>query len=107
MCGDDATEKIDKNWKRYVPKILEHGGLKINESEGINEQTMLKTIQIMDKNFRPLGAAAKSDAAFTIYEVLCMCVRVCICNKLCMVLVLRCSSLFESCSPTLMLAAWL
>lgn len=76
MCGDDATEKIDKNWKRYVPKILEHGGL--NESEGIDE---LKAIQIMDKSFRPLGAAGKSDAAFTIYEV-CACVRVCICNTL-------------------------
>ena len=76
MCGDDATEKIDKNWKRYVPKILEHGGL--NESEGIDE---LKAIQIMDKSFHPLGAAGKSDAAFTIYEV-CACVRVCICNTL-------------------------
>ena len=44
MCGDDATEKIAENWKRCIPKILEHGGLIINESEGINE---LKAIQII------------------------------------------------------------
>ena len=30
---------------------------------------MLKAIQVMDKSFRPLGAAAKSDAAFTLHEV--------------------------------------
>ena len=30
---------------------------------------MHQAIQIMDKGFRPLGAAAKSDAAFSIYEV--------------------------------------
>lgn len=96
MCGDDATEKIDKNWKRYVPKILEYGGL--NESEGIDE---LKAIQIMDKSFCPLGAAGKSDAAFTIYEV-CASVRVCICNTL--VLVLRCLSLFESVVPLICMA---
>ena len=34
---------------------------------------MLKAIEIMDKSFRPVGAAAKSDAAFTIHEV-CMCI---------------------------------
>ena len=74
MCGDDATKKIAESWTKYVPKILEHGGVKINESEEINELMMLKAIQIMDKSFRPLGAAAKSDAAFTIHEV-CACVK--------------------------------
>ena len=71
MCGDDATKKVAENWAKYVPKILEHGGIE----EGTNESAMLKAIQIMDKSFRPLGAAAKSDAAFTIHEV-CACVRV-------------------------------
>ena len=65
MCGDNATKKVAENWTKYVPKILEDGGIEINESEGINELAMLKAIQ----NFRPLGAAAKSDAAFTIHEV--------------------------------------
>ena len=51
-----------------------HGGVEINE-EGINELAMLKAIQVMDKSFRPLGAAAKSDAAFTIHEV-CISARV-------------------------------
>ena len=69
MCGDDATKKVAENWTKYVPKILEHGGIEINELEGINELAMLKAIQVMDKSFRPLGAAAKSDAAFTIHEV--------------------------------------
>ena len=81
MCGDDATKKVAENWTNYVPKILEHGGIEINESEGINELAMLKAIQVMDKSFRPLGAATKSDAAFTIHEV-CSCVRVWICNIL-------------------------
>ena len=73
MCGDDATKKVAENWTKYVPKILEHGGIEINESEGINELAMLKAIQVMDKSFRPLGAAAKSDAAFTIHEVCAKC----------------------------------
>ena len=73
MCGDDAVKKICDNWNKYIPKILEHGGVK---SEEINEVTMLKAIQIMDKSFRPLGVAGKSDAAFTIHEV-CACVRAC------------------------------
>ena len=68
MCGSDATEKIAENWRKCVPKILEHGGLK-NSEELITETTMLQAMQIMDKHFRPLGAAGKSDAAFTIYEV--------------------------------------
>ena len=66
MCGDDATQKIAENWEKYVPKILEHGEV---DSEEINELKMLKAIEIMDISFRPLGAAAKSDAAFTIHEV--------------------------------------
>ena len=69
MCGDDATKKVAENWTKYVPKILEHSGIEINESEGINELAMLKAIQVMDNSFCPLGAAAKSDAAFTIHEV--------------------------------------
>ena len=82
MCGD-ATKKVAENWTKYVPKILEHGGIEINESEGINELAMLKAIQVMDKNFRPLGATAKSDAAFTIHEVCAsVYIRVCICNTL-------------------------
>ena len=44
MCGDDATKKVAENWTKYVPKILEHGGVEINESEGINELAMLKAI---------------------------------------------------------------
>ena len=66
MCGDDAT----KNWKKYVPKILEHGGIKFNESEGINELAMLKAIQIMDKTFCPPMSCCKvmhADAVFTIH----------------------------------------
>ena len=27
MCGDDATKKVAENWAKYVPKILEHGGI--------------------------------------------------------------------------------
>ena len=50
-------------------------GLKLTS----NELVMLKAIQVMDKSFRPLGAAAKSDAAFTIHECY---IRVCICNTL-------------------------
>ena len=56
MCGDDA-------------RILEHGKVEIPDTENITEVTMLQAIQIMDKAFRPLGAAATSDAAFTMYEV--------------------------------------
>ena len=74
MCGNDATKKVAENWAKYVPKILEHGGIEINE-DGINELAMLKAIQVMDKSFRPLGAAAKSDAAFTVHEV-CACVYI-------------------------------
>ena len=73
MCGDDVTEKVAENWRKYVPKILEYGGITIDESEGINELAMLKAIKIMDKSFRPLGAATRSDAAFTVHEV-CACV---------------------------------
>ena len=69
MCGDDAIQKIAENWGKCVPKILEHGEV---DSEVVNKLNMLKAIEIMDKSFRPLGAAAKSDAAFTIHEV-CMC----------------------------------
>ena len=46
MCGDDATKKVAENWTKYVPKILKHGGVKVNESEGIDELVMLKAIQI-------------------------------------------------------------
>ena len=74
ICGDDAVKKISDNWNKHIPKILEHGGVKINKPEEINELAMLKAIQIMDKSFRPLGAAGKSDAAFTIHEVaMCTC----------------------------------
>ena len=73
MCGDDATKKVAENWTKCVPKILEHGGKEINE-EGITESVMLKAIQVMDQSFRPLGPAAKSDAAFTIHEV-CTCME--------------------------------
>ena len=70
VCGDDAIQKIAENWDECVPKILEHGEV---DSEVVNELNMLKAIEIMDKSFRPVGAAAKSDAAFTIHEV-CMCI---------------------------------
>jgi len=74
MCGDDATKKVAENWTKCVPiKILEHGGIKINE-EGITESVMLKAIQVMDQSFHPQGPAAKSDAAFTIHEV-CTCME--------------------------------
>ena len=53
---------------KCVPKILEHGEV---DSKVVNKLNMLKAIEIMDKSFRPLGAAAKSDAAFTTHEV-CM-----------------------------------
>ena len=76
MCGTNAVEKISNNWQKYVPKILEHGDV---ESEALTEVTMLKAIRIMDKSFRPLGTAAKSDAAFTIHEV-------CMYNDICMYL---------------------
>ena len=75
MCGDNAVQKISANWEKYVPKILEHGEVEIPDTESITELTMFQAIQIMDKGFRPLGAAAKSDAAFTIHEV-CVCIRV-------------------------------
>ena len=55
MCGDDTTKRL----LNIGPKILEHGGVEINESVGINELAMLKAIQVMDKSFRPLGAATK------------------------------------------------
>ena len=69
MCGDDAIQKISENWEKYILKILEHGEVEIPDSESITELTILQAIQIMDKGFRPLGAAAKSDAAFSIHEV--------------------------------------
>ena len=66
MCGDVATKKVAENmfprsWNMVVLKLTS------------NELAMLKAIQVMDKSFRLLGAAAKSDAAFTIHEV-CACV---------------------------------
>ena len=69
MCGNDAFEKIAENWQKYVPKILECGGLKDSEDLEVTELTMLQVMQITNINFCPLGAAGKSDAAFTIYEV--------------------------------------
>ena len=41
MCGTDAIEKIAENLQKYVPKILEHGGLKDSEELEITELTML------------------------------------------------------------------
>ena len=78
ICGSDAVEKISMNWEKYFPKILEHEKVEIPESEAFTEVAMLKAIQIMDKSFRPLGAAAKSDAAFTVHEV---------CNDICVAII--------------------
>ena len=72
VCGYDATKEVAENWTKYVLKILELG-IEINE-EGITESVMLKALQVMDQSFRPLGPAAKSDAAFTIHEV-CTCME--------------------------------
>ena len=71
ICGNKATKRLPKIGQNMFPcKILEHGGVE----EETNKSAMLKPIQIMEKSFHPLGAAAKSDAVFTIHEV-CACVR--------------------------------
>ena len=95
-----ATKKVDENWTKYVLKILEHGGIEINESEGINELAMLKAIQVMDKSLEMPQSQMPLSQYMRYVQVY---IRVCICNTLCMVLVLSCLSLFESCSPTLIM----
>ena len=64
MFREDTLWKMEDNW---LPKILQYGGTEIPEA--FTESTMLDAVKIMDRSFRPLGAAAKSDPAFTVHEV--------------------------------------
>ena len=66
MCGKGSIEKIQQNWSKYVPKILE---MEQGCSEIMDEEGHLKALQILDRKLRSGGAAHRASAAFSIYEV--------------------------------------
>ena len=67
MCGDDAIDKITKNWNEFVPSILQLGGVEVPDI--IAEKDHYEAIKIIDKHLRPTGSLAKSPTVFFLYEV--------------------------------------
>ena len=67
ICGEDTTQKMEERWFSLLPKILQHGGTEIPEA--FTASTMLDAIKIMDRSFRPLGAAAKFSTFKVIFRL--------------------------------------
>lgn len=66
MCGANAIQTIQTNWKKYAPKLHDLDGSSTQES-GIDAD--LEALQILDRKVRTSGPSAHSPAAFSLHEV--------------------------------------
>ena len=66
MCGENAVQRIQNNWRKYTPKFQDLGGSSTQES-GVDAD--LEALQILDKKLRTSGPSAHSPAAFSLHEV--------------------------------------
>ena len=65
MCGENAVQTIQKNWRKYAPKFRDLGSSSTQES-GVDAD--LEALQILDKSCKQV-VPVHSPAAFSLHEV--------------------------------------
>ena len=66
MCGENAIQTIQTNWKQYAPKLRD---LDVSSTQGSGMDPDLEALQILDRKVQTSGPSAYSPAAFSLHEV--------------------------------------
>ena len=65
MCGENAIQTIQTNWRKYAPNLCDIDDSSTQES-GID--TDLEALQILDRKVQTISPSADSPAAFSLHE---------------------------------------